>query len=709
MALRALSELGEPPSRWIDRIKSWQAVWNSENRQMERRRYRDALRGKWPMLVPWAMNEQGISPLRGGDQVALNLLGRFERRVKAMAFDESPEIRFPRDRKGSERFAEGVDRLMSRETERAGLPFLYRQGVTLLCTDGAFAIYSGVEEVYTREAMEGLPKDEGQVITEAAQGTFQPTSGRDHVADSGNILKVATEDANLLANPPEVTTNMVVAADASAKAAAKEEKAPQKNLDKGRYYGQLLVYGTDFARDPTALSPWLGRWMARRILLSEEEKDTTPLLDDAVRKMLQVRVPGDGSSTKEVSELRGDVGEDARRVELWEVWDLWSRERHIVADGCEYYCEASSAYPYLKVGKPGLRRFFPFTLCEPNVGAGETVKDTLPIPLFRDGWAKQCEYIKIDSHICMATKRACVDKYVAHALLTKEDADALTDGMPGAYIKGRAEIPDPSKSMVALNFTPPLQEAIQERGRILYDFAIAMNFPLSELTSQPVADTVGQEEIALSGGNAGTADIIKVLQSTYADTVEVGWSLVQLGYPEELISEQAGMQFVQAALDSGQSAQGLPPIPLEMLGDEELNQALKVFVDMVRSSPLSGERPAVRFGATSKDQDPVRVKQNMEFGTWLITTLGPLALPAFIQIAQEAARSLGHGDLPSLGQVTPEAFMQQQAEQAAAQNPQDGSGGQNGKAGKTERGDQESGAPDRESVRKGAKQIQPAM
>lgn len=683
--MRRLSRLAqEPASRWIDRIKSWQTTWNDRGRKEERTRYRRALsRNDFGTLVPWAGSADG-------DQIVTNLLELYERRVKAMGFDESPEGKWPRDRKGAERFAEAVDRLMIRETERAGLPMLTRRGITLLCTDGAFALYAGVEKVYTRESVIGAGKGMEEIKLEAEAGAHEATPGQDSQAIAQVLVDDAQDPAQLLAKGPEVAQAKFDAAAQHLKILIKEGKTEQHDLDAGRIYNQILVYGRDFARDSTVMDPWDGRFMARRILLTEEEAHTSELLDPACRGKLPARVPSDGSGPMDVSSLRGDVGEDAKRVEVWEVFDAWYRVRHIVCEGFDNYCEVSDEYPYLDKGKPGLRGFFPFALCEPHVGVGDSVADCLPTPLFRSGWHKQIEYIKIDSHICQAIKRATVDKYVAHPMMTDAHIAALTNGRPGGVVKG-VEGVGAKEALVAIDFRPPIAEAINERKQILYDFAFQMRIPIADLTGQPIADTVGQEEIAMASGSVATADIIKMLQVWYADAMFLDWRLVQLTYPEELIGQEAGMQFVQSALPPGMT---MDQVPQEMFAD-----ALALFAQQVKSGPLAWEKPVVRFGATSKDSDPVRVKQLQEFGTWVFTTLGPLALPAYIGIVQESARALGLGDLP-LGDITPETLLAQQGAQAG------GPTNENGEP-KTESGDQ--AAPDRESVRKNAKQSEPVM
>lgn len=697
----------EPPSLWIDRIRTWQALWRDS--ESERRMYRDAgINNKWPKLVPWA-GEVLLGKDRP-DQVVLNLLERYLRRVQAMGFDDSPEIRFSRDRKGAEKYAEAVDRMLTRETEIARLPLLVRDGIASLCTEGAFALYVGVEAVMTRADVQGAGRSADEIVDDATAGRDVPTGGQDHRGLAQAMVTEAMEPGNLIANPDTVTVDLMRSAGARIDAAEAEEGV-SRDREAGTPFPELLEYDSDFARDPTVCNPWHGFWMARRILLRPEEAEASTLIRKGVKSKLRAVMPGRATSdgqTLEAGDIRGDAGRDSERVELWEVWDRRSKTRHLVCEGVDEYLETDSSNPNVREdGRPFLSRFFPFALCEPYRGKGRTPKDCLPSPLFRSGWHKQIEYIKLDSHILQATKRACVDKYVAHPMMDDERIKALTDGKPGTVVRGNDTIQRAADALSVVEWRPPLAEAVNERSRCLYDFAVGMNFPVAELTSQPVADTATQEEMAMSSGNSGIADIIKILQVWYADAVALFWQFIQATYSEERLAEASGDQWVDVAWDDYvKKAMGIPlggaAVPMT---DDFKIVARKVFAQAVKMGPLSGEIPKVRFGATHKDSDPVRVKQLGEF-TAMVSSL-PIT-EVTVPLIQEMSRSLGLGTLTLPPPMPVAELAMQQAMMAAGGGGMGPQTNQNGEP-KFERGDNAGNGGDRESVRKSARQMEPAL
>jgi hypothetical protein len=184
----------------------------------------------------------------------------------------------------------------------------------------------------------------------------------------------------------------------------------------------------------------------------------------------------------------------------------------------------------------------------------------------------------------------------------------------------------------------------EQEDRLISQFSIAVNFPLSELTSQPVADTATQEEMALSSGQSASADILKILQHHYARIVHGSFRLVAAAYSPEALGEVAGAQFVEAVTG----------IPMADLPPEQQALGLKAYAGLLRYGPLKDEMPVVLFGATSKDNDPRRVEQLFKFV--------PLAAQAGLDVmpvVQEIGRALGIGDLQPMALMPGQAPGQQ--------------------------------------------------
>lgn len=638
------SRLGESPGLWLDRWKVFGQRW-AEN-ATERKQYLDALENRWPALIPDVTDAQG-KLLYKSDQTTLNLLERLNRRVKAMAYDESPEIRYPRDRRGAEKLAEGVDRMMGRVTESGGLPGISRDGVDDICIHGGYGVFTGMPFVPTAaENREGAKSIE-DITVEATEGVHVPSRTQDHVGAIDALTETASDTVNVLVNPPEVTQALLDAAEKHAKMEEEERESGQTwTLEKGRVFFEHLMIGVDVGWDIMGSRTWRqSPWMIRCIRLRESEAHKHPALKARLRTKLKprpltVEFKEPGVPIAPLDSKDGQLSKDAERVEILECWDSRDLTVHYVAEGLDEYLEANETYPFMDPvrQRPAIADFCPIEIVAPYVVPPGSRRAGLPIPLFRSGWDKQLQLIKLDSFILQGVKRALVDKYGANATIPDEVLAQLCNGKPG-WVKMPGGL-NPKEALVSIDFKPPLQEAFAEREQCKVDFSIAVNFPLSELTSQPVADTASQEEMALTSGNQGTADIIKIQQFSYARIVDKAFALTRAFTPDEVLADIAGAQFVERALD----------VPIHTLPPEMLGQALKAYAVIIRAGPLAEERCVVRFGATSNDSNPVRVNQLSQFTTMLaglIVQFAPMGgfPPAIQTLVDEMGRGLGIGDL----------------------------------------------------------------
>lgn len=609
----------EPAGVWIDRIDEFQEM--VKTREAEHAMYRDARRGYFPSVLP------GVRPgaiNQRVEQVNWNLVGRVCDRAQTSCFDDSPEATFPRDRPGEAPLAEGIERLIGRVTEAARLPDRVRDGVPNTYTDGSFLIYVGLPFTPTRRAVEIAAQGAGAALDAARQGVpAEPVSGQPHETIKEAAESIALDPEEIAASTPEEMEGLAQAAAAHAEAAEEEqEEMGEWNHERGRPFYERLTIGMQCAWSAWTNDIEEGRWIARRIVMEPEAAADNKAWRPAWRKKLvPQKVETTNDEAQRLAENDQPVGKDALKVVVWEVWDRLYQCRHFVSAGNDEYGEFDESYPYIKRGsvdKIAVRGFFPFVQFAPWMDGEDIPTRSLGLPGFRKGWHQQIKIIKLDSYNLNAIKRACVDVYGVDSSAGEAVKAAIASGIPGAVasINLSGGVKDIRSLFAAFEFSPPLPDIAAEKQHAVAEFCAAYDFPIAELTSQPVADTLGQEELALASGRRALGAYVRYMETRYAKVLDITWDLIRECIPPEDVVAWMGPDF-QAQWDAWQQ------------------------------SPLEDEQFRVKFGEGSRDDNLKKAELLMTFFDKVAAQVDPMGIQKYDAepLLQEAARRIGVGEI----------------------------------------------------------------
>lgn len=621
-----LSDAGaEPSAKWIERIESANKPW--EDGEAEREMYRDAEWGIFPSVLAGGVTDPiqlltVTTPPEGPQQVVLNVVSRVIRRAKAKAFDKSPLPKFPRRAKGIEALAEGLEQGLARMSERGGLVRIFRDGVSQIYTDGGFGVFTGLPGLPLKSEVDAMGQSAEEMTDEAATGQAPPpTRYQDHRGAVGALLNVVADPMLGVRIPPEEVKNLEEHVQAHAEAEDAEQAAPSR-FEKGTIEWDRLVMGDELRHDRSHPDRKHWRWMARFHLMARREAKALPSLRPEWVDRLPAWEIGRDANGRRVRMPVENVEEDADvMVGFWEVYDRWHWARHFVADGVEGYGEVDEQHPYMKRdgSGPSIRGFFPFTIVAPNTNA-----DGDMIPGVRNFWHQQIELIKLDSAILAVVKRAAIDLYGASSEQYQQIERALREGVGGKVLPFPVGT-NVAQAFQALQMQGPIKELGDERERKLLDISIAANVSLSELTSQPQSETLGQEQIVSQGGIAGIADEVKQAEVGYGECLTIAWDIMREHFSIEEVNAQMG-------------------------GDAQAEW------DKWVSSALTDEALTVEFSPASVEHNPEKASTLMALFDKAAAMIDPATgMPAFDgpKLLNMVAKASGLGELPPF-QPSPE-------------------------------------------------------
>lgn len=649
----------EPATIWMERIQAHQQ--RLKDRVTEHAMYRDARRGNFPQVLPGARPGAVNQKV---EQVNWNLVGRICDRSQTACFDDSPDLTFPRDRPGEAPLAEGIERLLGRVTEAGRLPDKVRDGVPNVYTDGSFLLYVGLPYLQTRREVQVAAEGAGAAIAAGHAGVPpEPVPGQDHEAISKAALDIAGDPEEIATNTPEQTAGLVATGAAHAEAAEDADEEPVEwNHERGRPFFERLNIETQGAWSAYVSDFDETRWAARRICLEPEEARNHPGFRKAWREKLKPqRVENTNDEAQRIANSGDSPAPDELMVVVWEVWDRVYRARHFVAEGMDEYGEKDEAYPYVKRGTtdtPAIRGFFPFVQFAPWMDGEDIPIRSCGIPGFRKGWAQQIKIIKIDSYLLNAIKRAAVDVYLADGLLSDTIRGAIGSGIPGtiAPVTLSGNQRSVRDLFAPLEFTPPLPDLATEKQHAVAELCAAYDFPISELTSQPQADTLGQEELAMASGRRALGAFVRHFEVKYGRVLDIVWDLIRECVPPEDVVAWMGQDF-QAQFDAWQN------------------------------SPLEDEQIRVVFGADSRDDNVKKAEKILALYDKVAAVPGPFpGIPKYDAdpLLQDAARKLGQGEIalyqPSKEEIAAALMAQRSAAQEKSKPPSRGRGGSPGAA-----------------------------
>ncbi len=592
------------------------------------------------------------------DQRDFNILLVALDRMRSLAGDEQPEVRFSRSMTGMNpktneeitlsKTGEIQDRLVMRAMAQAGAPEENADGVGAVSIEGPAVYWWGFSGFPSREEAIDAAKSVGQVANEAGQGLHEPGRMQDHALVGQTLVSAA-----LGADPKEIQKEAALTAPGEGKfeqAAAAggehldllqaEEKIPLYWRDGGKFQLRCtrLPVGTHFRTDATR-SRWKDvRFQARLHEIPLDEARAHPAFRPAARSKLEIAAfEDDPDAGTPISPLQphqtdGDPekAEEANGyVKIWQILDRkWGREYFIPEEGCGDQILQDRPAPYVDERGASLLKpagaysgFFPTAICIGKTLSRNTPQKLWGMPTLLPGLKGQKLIIKLISEFAHAVKVASSALNFVHQEIYDKHEDDLQANRSGVYPWDAALAQQGVLPSVYAQWKPPSAELFREiqveQNRVLTE----IRMPIAIFSGQPQAETARAEDIALAGGNEASFEIIRQMEMCYSVQAHICLKLIQSYYTDEMIDELIGpvdRAKLRAAWETIGEAPDLPDVTYAAKSRSQANMfgRVKMLLDL-------HER-------TKAEVDPITGAPRLES----------------IHLLQEAAMTINAGKLP---------------------------------------------------------------
>lgn len=593
------------------------------------------------------------------DQRDFNILLRYMDKFRAHAGDEVPEVRWPRDMESVDprtgrpvslgKYGDVLDRFTEAVMESAGAPEENEDGAMALCTEGISVWWWEMTGLPSVEDAAEARKGAREITDEAAKGEHEPHRLQDHAALGEALPAGALSDPEMVREQVATSApgdapyeNVLRAAGEHLEAEQKERKHP---LDwrhgKFRLRCTRVPYGTHALRDASVVNPRDARWWARRLEIPLDEARRHPAFRPSVRKNLRVTPFEDQEQMVTVESsaaLPEEIAQGANgRVVVWHILDKkWQKEYLLPDEGDEFLAERDAPHTdgagrsYLHpAGR--YHGFFPVVECVPHPLTRHDGQKYLGRPLLEPGLKGQKAVIKLLSYYLHSVKQASSAYHFVEKGIFDQYEDDFAANRGGVFPWPPDLSKDGKPPMVSVAFKPPPVELFREVDREIFRTLQELNFPIASFSSQPIAETATQEEIATADGALGIFDAVRKMEMSYAQQAWVATNVALVEMPDSEIDALIG------------------PVDRQRLRE------------MVAIFGLPRRLPAVTFSPKARSQNPVRVKQLLDFHERLMAEVSPVhGMPRFdsVYLVQEAAKTLGLGAIEEFDITDVEKFNQ---------------------------------------------------
>lgn len=642
---------------WIGRLDAAKAVYNRVKARNER--LEDAVAGKFPPLVPGV---EGLDPDLGvmlsTEQVDLNLMGRTASFFSALVYDEFPTLRFTRQAGTASEAARKGERFLQDFMDDMGVAAPFRRAVRSTLTRGIGPVWIHLGHGVT------TPETAYTTKLAAAQLAFRAMQGEDITPGPGTDLQSVQAAAGGLLNDPAMRLSMKE--QGANKLLALQVKAAQmyeKELESGvhpiqggkaRIWYDFTPYGTWCLADSMACEPSRIRWLARKVVMTRDqfmaEVAFTKHAKDNIKPIPLARMTGHISDKPPLI-----AGPDPAPGDLYECWNIYDKQTWEciwISYDYDRFLTEKNDYPYFNEnGVPAFDGFFPCAWRTPVEDIREIPEALMGIPPLAPGWGPQLEVIKTRSAWLAGTKRSG-RLFVSGKVLDEVTKERIQSGEDGTIVEPPAgynpTMDGPLLQRVDLGNAPVdyLQASLQEKA----DFAMVVGIELAVLTGEPVADTLGQEQIALKGSATTQSDMIRCFESQFAELASLTATMVRTFIPDEVI---------QGYSVTGDAA--------------TIRQALLA---------LQTSKITCRFASGTRAEDALRLKQIMDYLAVVNTLRSPITglpdydtKPIVARLAKEMDMDEPTPFEPSQSDLAMMAQMQQQQQQQQPGGPPGQAGG----------------------------------
>ena len=591
---------------WAHRLQVSEAVYKRVYPDFER--YENALSGRFPVVMPLSpgeVSEKGQITSWVNDQVELNLMLRVTNMVTALAFDENPSFTFSRQPEEPEAACIAAERAMEMLVDEGDAMGEARVALRYMMTRGPWIMWPTVVRTgATPEEVRGSRTNPEDLILAARTGQLESVpAGADCYATGVAARNELEDPARALQYTPDERGRIAQLAETCevehAKWLAKAHRGPEAKIT-----FVATPYGPWCQWDPTVTDVRRADWIARKIILDRDEfLESDTFTDAAKAKVEQMNSDPAGDPTSSAAEGARESTqaiEEIGRIIVWEIWDRkrWSRHYWSPMLG-EETIGVDDKYPYLdEEGKPLFRDFYPCVIRVPIKHNREVSEQSSGVPFLAPGWPHQIELIQFRTAASRAAKRsgrvatasANVDESTLSAYVQATDGGVVRTGAGYDHTRD-------GDVLKPLDMGPFPVEYLRAGQQAMADFANALGVSIAALTGEPIADTLGQEEIALKGSTLTQSDLIRTLESGVAELATKAFILFR-AYASD--SEMASFLGVKAMEPD---AEGI------------------TLVQRIRAMHLDGRKILCRFASSTRADDLASIKQSFDF---FALTAGPL-------------------------------------------------------------------------------------
>ena len=516
-------------------------VW--EPLATERKIYQNALDNIFPGVMPGTPEDPATEQGTPGPQVNVNLVARVVAYIKSKCHDNSPEIRISGMRDEDMLLSNMNEHLVARVMERGGAPQASRQAIDDMATLGAWILWLGVDSfTVDHERLAGFATDPVELVLAAAQGAdVHPLPGMD-------LLYLASVARNVHAQATFTLTefqkeNLLRLASEAEAMFAEEQEKPQQVVNKKIWY-RATPYGTHCLVDPTVWDRQEAKWMARKIVFSVEEFKAWEPFKGAARRNAKPSTLERSSGHEWVREEYG-CPEINQCYVVWEIWDRLTMSVHYITEGYDGYLERDSTYPYIGPdGLPAFDDFFPCEWVTPYTHNKPNPTRPLGVPLIAYGFPQQIEVIKFESAILADAKRSA-RIYEVSPGLNEDTRLALQMGTDGTIVEKLAD--DMQAGRPTINLLPNGsmgQDKLVARRLATEDFYAMSSVAPSQITGEPIAQTLGQEQLVTRGAGDVQGDIISEIEHGYSNLARKTAILIRLAFTKAQASRYLSNRYV---------------------------------------------------------------------------------------------------------------------------------------------------------------------
>lgn len=567
----------------------------------------DSLAGQFPPLIPGLPSDlKSVSwTLSDSEQINLNMNLRTATYMTSLTYDEMPSMRFSRVPGDEAQAFDEAAKLGEMILDEGEAMQECRKAIRYMLTRGVFGVWLHVNRISSGHGeieASRVPPDEWVMAARLGQLKELP-DGLDFYAIS-TVAREALETPSIsLGMSPTEQARVAALAEGAEAAHARMLAGKHRPETRAKIMFQATPYGSWMLWDPSVTDHRYAGWMARKIVQDYDEFLSDPSYTDEAKDAVKpVELKTNDPAFLALSGPKDDVSalEETGRVSVWEVWDRRTWQRHYVAEGYEGTIEKDSRYPYLDgEGQPMFADFYPCVVRVPIKHNREVPEQAFGVPFLAPGWAAQCELIRTRSAWYTACKRGGRVGTISEQVDPKF-IKALTDGGDGIWVpKPPGYDPKVGGPLVEiLNTGVPPVEYLNASIRLMSDYANMVGVSMGALTGEPVADTLGQEQIALKGSTTTQADVVRELESATAELARK--ALILFKYKA---SDADFTAYLGVAASQKQMPNGMP------------------LMAAVRGLVMDGHRLTARFASSTRADD---LASNAQLMNYIALAAGPM-------------------------------------------------------------------------------------